>query len=88
MKYYLLIAGDHHYPRDGTEDWIGCFESFKDAKSQISEKYLFRKITKGENKGKEEIYHTQYDIGDKTYDWYTIVDLRDWIERQSHELDN
>jgi hypothetical protein len=36
MKKFLLIAGDDHYPRAGTEDWIGCFASYEEAQKAIA----------------------------------------------------
>jgi hypothetical protein len=57
-KPYLLIAGHNHYPSGDTEDWKGCFETYKQAE-QCLQSYV---------KGSD-------------YDWYEIVDLREWTER-------
>ena len=37
MKLYLLIAGEDYYPRQGDADWIGCFETYEEAKSKALE---------------------------------------------------
>lgn len=36
MKRFLLIAGDNYYPRQGTHDWIGCFETEEEAKDHMN----------------------------------------------------
>jgi hypothetical protein len=36
MKRFLLIAGDHYYPRQGTGDWIGCFETEEEAEEHMN----------------------------------------------------
>ena len=53
---YLLIAGENQYPSSETDDWKGCFETYKEAKEYLET------------------------IDKKYYDWYTIVDLREWVE--------
>lgn len=80
MKPYLLIAGQNCYPGAGIEDWKGCFETRKDVESQIITVPVYRTITKGKNKGEKEFVYNYYKInGDEgNYDWYQIVDLRDW----------
>lgn len=30
---FLLTAGDNYYPESGTDDWIGCFETYELAES-------------------------------------------------------
>ena len=71
MKYYLLIAGENYYPARRTGDWIGCFETYEEALSQVKvEEYDFRgKICKS------------YTVNGIECDWYKIVDLREWINR-------
>lgn len=68
-KPFLLIAGDHYYPSARTGDWIGCFETEEQAKEgicSISEKSCWM--------------DGKYMIRERAYDWYEIVDLRDWAE--------
>lgn len=69
MKHYLLIAGDQYYPSAGTGDWIDTFETFEEAKSMVIIAWSY-----GLNK---DIFY----INDLKYDWYTIVNLREWIEK-------
>lgn len=35
MNFFLLIAGDFYYPKNGTKDWIGTFKSQEEAQSQV-----------------------------------------------------
>jgi hypothetical protein len=35
MKRYLLIAGDNYYPQLGTNDWVGCFETYEEAEAKV-----------------------------------------------------
>ena len=67
MKPYLLIAGDCYYPSSGTGDWIDCYETVEEAREEI-----------------ENIdYHNNsvYKIRGRMFEWYDIVDLREWTER-------
>lgn len=66
-KPYLLIAGDTYYPDKGTGNWIGCYETLEDIKNVI---------VKNEYSG----YYTINGSEDE-YEWYEIVDLREWTER-------
>jgi hypothetical protein len=34
-KPFLLIAGDRYYPRSGTRDWKGRYDTYEEAESQI-----------------------------------------------------
>ena len=66
-KPFLLIAGYDHYPWSGTGDWKACYESYAEAREQVEV------ISK---KG-----YSLYGIdGIDNYDWYEIVDLREWTE--------
>lgn len=68
MKYFLLIAGANYYPSGDTGDWIDTFETYEEAKAEISEK--------------ENTYGMgRYTIRGREKDWYEIVDLRKWIMR-------
>lgn len=80
MKPFLLIAGDNYYPQGGVDDWIRTYATFEEAHSAVSIVENKRTITKGKRKGEEEVVSTDYKIGERTYDWYDIVDLREWTE--------
>lgn len=41
MKRFLLIAGDNYYPRSGTREWIGCFETEEEAEKAYRECYTY-----------------------------------------------
>lgn len=79
MKYFLLIAGYNYYPQGGTDDWIATFDTYKDAQKEVVEIPIHTYFTKGKNKGEVKSTYFQYQINDKKYDWYKIIDLMDWI---------
>lgn len=84
-KPYLLIAGDNYYPSADTDDWIGCFSTYEEAKAQVEVKEYHEYYTKGKNKGEIKSTHNHYVVkggtyGDRRCDWYEIVDLREWAE--------
>lgn len=84
-KPFLLIAGEGYYPSSGTDDWIGCFETCEEAKSQVEFVQYHSYYTKGKNKGEIKSTHETYVVkggtyGDRKCDWYDIVDLREWTE--------
>jgi hypothetical protein len=79
MNWFLLIAGDNFYPEADTRDWIGCFPTFDAARAQVTNIDHKRTITKGAKKGQEEVTHTSHSINGREYDWFDIVDLRDWV---------
>ena len=81
MKYYLLIAGEDYYPSHRTGDWIGCFETYEEALSQIEVKKHHQYYTKGKNKGEIKDTYESYVVNGSECDWYEIVDLREWIQR-------
>ena len=83
-KYFLLMAGDNYYHQSETRDWIGCFETYKEAVSKVSTVEHRRTITKGKLKGQEEITGKSYQIDGRNYDWWEVVDLQGWIEK-GHE---
>ena len=64
MKYFLLIAGQGYYPESGTDDWIKTYET----KEEILKIITVDQFTRG-----------KYTIYNCEYDWYEIVDLRNWI---------
>jgi hypothetical protein len=72
MKKFLLITGDHYYPRSGTDNWIGCFTTREEAENAIIKEPF-------EYKGKT-LY--RYKTNDENYvDWYEIVDLEEWMNK-------
>lgn len=75
-KPYLLIAGDQYYPSSGNRDWIGCYETYDEVINEVHTvvvpKYHSKKF------GDEMV--SKYRIKGHDYDWYEIVDLRDWAE--------
>lgn len=67
-KPFLLIAGDVYYPNKATGDWIACFETLKEASDAVVEL----------NDGHP--WDGKYQINNSRYDWYEIVDLRNWAK--------
>lgn len=65
MKPFLLIAGYDYYPCVGTGDWIRCFSTEEEALSCI--------VTTSDS------YSNTHTIDNCSYDWYHIVDLREWM---------
>jgi hypothetical protein len=66
-KPFLLIAGSNYYPSSGTDDWKGTFETYEEAKAQmtdLSKEYKDRKA------------YCRFKFGEEYCDWYEIVDLR------------
>ena len=88
MNWFLLIAGDCYYPQADTGDWIGCFPTFDAANSKVTLIEHKRTITKGKKKGEEELTHTTYIVNGREYDWYEIVDLRDWVIGDGNEKES
>lgn len=76
-KPFLLIAGDSLYPRSGTKNWIGCYKTVEEIKEKIKEEEHFATS----NRGKEEYIFSTCEIDGQRYDWYCIVDLRDWVNK-------
>ena len=68
MKPFLLIAGDDYYPSHDTGDWIGCFSTREEAQAQIQMSASACRSIR--------VQHPRF--GETDYDWYEIVDLRDW----------
>ena len=79
-KPFLLIAGQIYYPKDGTSDWKGCFATEEEAQSKIQRIEKVKLISKGKRKGEVARTEVTFNIGDENYDWYEIVDLRDYTE--------
>lgn len=66
MKLFLLIAGYDYYPGHGTSDWKQCFTTKKEAEDKVT-------------KANSDFGGTGWVINDIEYDWYEIIDLREWI---------
>ncbi len=80
-KPYLLIAGHNYYPSAGTGDWIGRFETKDQITNSLEELYYDDLFKQGPRKGQlKEKRKNGYIIFGIGYDWYEIVDLRDWTE--------
>jgi hypothetical protein len=75
MKPFLLTAGDFCYPLSGTGDWIGCFSTKEDAEEEVIEVV----VPKYRNKKFGDEMVRKWSIRDMEYDWYEIVDLREWM---------
>lgn len=82
---FLLIMEDSYYPESGTRDWVGCFPTREEAESQVETKTVHEYFTKGKRKGEVKSSHSYYykkntEGEGRRYDWYEIVDLRDWVQ--------
>lgn len=80
-KPYLLIAGENYYPSADTGDWKGCYSTVEEAKEQIEYIDHPEFFTKGKMKGQLKSNNITYKIGNSVFDWYEIVDLREWTEK-------
>lgn len=70
MKKFLLLAGQDYYPGAGTDNWIGCYDTYEEAEAQIivkTTKYVDREI------------QNYYLSESESVDWYEIVDLEEWM---------
>lgn len=83
-KPFLLIAGAAYYPLSDTGDWIGCYETEKEALEQVEVKEIHDYYSKGKNKGEikstRETYVIKGEEYDRNCDWYDVIDLRNWCE--------
>lgn len=70
MKLFLLIAGSKYYPSYDTDDWIDTYLTREEAEKEVVKLYDLS----GNQRG--------YKIKGINYDWYCIVDLRDWVSGQ------
>jgi hypothetical protein len=68
MKFFLLTAGDHYYTSRGAGDWIATFATHEEAEAVVTE------VT---DHLADEHYYTIYGA---RYDWYKIIDLKDWVQ--------
>jgi hypothetical protein len=72
MKKFLLLAGDYYSPRQGTDNWIGCFATREEAENAIIKE-------PDEHKGKT---YYKYKTNDTDYvEWYEVVDLEEWMNK-------
>lgn len=81
MKKFLLIAGASYYTQSGTEDWIGCFETYEEAKSQVKIEQVHDYYLRGPRMGEIKETHTKYFINGCERVWYNIIDLQEWMEK-------
>ena len=80
MKLYLLTAGHVYSPPDsGTDGWIKTFETHEEAESVVKSIDHHTYFTKGKSKGEIKSTYNTYEIFDKHYDYYEIINLKDWI---------
>ena len=73
-KPFLLIAGYSYYPESGTNDWVKCFPTFEEADSFVT------KTVEKTGNIRFATERTSYIINERQFDWYNIVDLREWTE--------
>jgi hypothetical protein len=81
MKPYLLIAGEKYYPSYGTDDWKRCYATKEEAEAAVKKVEQPTYYTSGKMKGKLLKVFVHYEIDGGIYDWYDIVDLREWMNR-------
>lgn len=81
MKKFLLIAGACYYPQSGTNDWVGCFNTYEEAKSKVLVKETHEYFSKGPRKGQIKETRKHYEIDGREVDWYEIVDLEEWMNK-------
>jgi hypothetical protein len=81
MKKFLLIVGQDYYPQSGTEDWIGCFETYEEAKSKIHTTEEHEYFTKGPRKGQVKSTRIKLWLDKSPVGWYEIVDLEEWMNK-------
>ncbi len=79
MKRYLLTIGSYYYPQGGDNDWIACFETYDEAKSQIEEYEEQEFFQQGPRKGQVKETRIRYKHNGEKIDWFEIVDLNKWI---------
>ena len=80
-KPFLLIAGYNCLPpSSGTSEWQGCYETKEEIKiNKISK--IDPLINKDKYPRSHIINDFSYEIDGQKFDWYTIVDLRDWTNK-------
>jgi hypothetical protein len=81
MKKFLLMAGASYYPQGGTEDWIRCFETYEEAKSQVKIEQVHDYYLRGPRKGQIKETHTKSFINGYECDWYNIINLQEWMDK-------
>lgn len=71
MKKYLVIMGNLSDPSEATKDWKGCFETFDEALASIKNYTIDTNYYR---------YRYVLEKSTITYDYYTIVNLDDWMK--------
>jgi hypothetical protein len=73
--------GNDYYPQSGDKDWIGTFSS----KEEVINSFTVITKERGtfdlngiQYKKEPEIQYLHINTN-KTYDWYNIIDLREWM---------
>jgi len=82
-KYFLLIAGHGYYPQSGTDDWIGTYSTYEEAKSKVEYIEDIEVFSRGPRKGEKKSSSFSYQIDGRRLDWFEIIDLREWINRNN-----
>lgn len=79
------MAGYGYYPEAGTGDWINTFETKEQAESCIratQQNILFQQgKRKGQVKETKEYYEYFKEGQWHKCDWYEIIDLREWTDK-------
>ena len=81
MKRYLLIAGYYYYPKVGTANWVGCFETCEEAEAKVVRTQEHELFSRGPRKGQIKSTSEHYSIDGSNCDWYEVIDLMEWMER-------
>lgn len=87
MKPFLLMAGSEFYPNAGDGDWIDTFETAEDAMAEVKIRGT------GQSVSEIEFYPSRRSLSQQTfiigrrrnYEWYQIVDLREWMGTREQE---
>lgn len=82
-KYFLLIAGDNYYPGSDTSDWKDTFKTYQEAEDKVKVIRHEELYTKGKKKGQVKSIWYTYEYNGLKYDWYKIIDLREYIDNGS-----
>ena len=69
-KPFLLMAGYNEAPESSTEEWVACYETEEAAMKEVTAND--QKLMKFRDPG--------FKVRGTDYDWYDIIDLREWCE--------
>ena len=72
MKMFLLMAGEGFYPKQSTGNWIDTFDSYEGALSKVEDTQCGTTMPSR---------FERYRINGKLYDWYSIIDLNKWCNK-------